>query len=76
MSSRPEVQARAHAELDAVIGRDYWPTAEDEQSLPYIRAIIKEVRPSGTRPPIPYLTAISGAACTSTLLDGGAALFY
>ncbi|KAH9975033.1 cytochrome P450 [Lactifluus volemus] len=44
MSSRPEVQARAHAELDAVVGRDYWPTAEDEQSLPYIRAIIKEVQ--------------------------------
>ncbi|KAH9958673.1 cytochrome P450 [Lactifluus volemus] len=42
MSSRPEVQARAHSELDTVIGRDYWPTAEDEQSLPYIRAVIKE----------------------------------
>ncbi|KAH9974786.1 cytochrome P450 [Lactifluus volemus] len=43
ISSHPEVQARAHAELDSVIGRDYWPTAEDEQRLPYIRAIIKEV---------------------------------
>jgi Cytochrome P450 len=78
MSSRPEVQARAHAELDTVIGRDYWPTAEDEQSLPYIRAIIKEVRPSGStgRPPILHLTAISGAACAPTVLDGGAALLY
>ena len=44
ISSHPEVQARAHAELDKVIGRDYWPSAEDEQRLPYIRAIIKEVR--------------------------------
>jgi len=43
ISSHPEVQARAHAELDKVIGRDYWPSAEDEQRLPYIRAIIKEV---------------------------------
>jgi len=43
IASNPEVQARAHAELDKVIGRDYWPTAEDEQRLPYIRAIIKEV---------------------------------
>ncbi|KAH9959782.1 cytochrome P450 [Russula dissimulans] len=42
ISSHPEVQARAHAELDKVIGRDCWPTAEDEQRLPYIRAIIKE----------------------------------
>jgi hypothetical protein len=46
ISSHPEVQSRAHAELDSVIGREYWPTAEDEQSLPYIRAIIKEVCPS------------------------------
>lgn len=44
ISSRPEVQARAHAELDSVVGRDGWPSAEDEQRLPYIRAIIKEVR--------------------------------
>ncbi|KAI0250487.1 cytochrome P450 [Lactifluus subvellereus] len=43
ISSHPEVQIRAHAELDTVIGRDYWPTAEDEQRLPYIRAVIKEV---------------------------------
>jgi len=43
ISSYPEVQARAHAELDNVIGRDDWPSAEDEQRLPYIRAIIKEV---------------------------------
>ena len=27
-----------------MIGRDYWPSAEDEQRLPYVRAIIKEVR--------------------------------
>ena len=44
ISSHPEVQARAHAELDSVVGRDGWPSEEDEQRLPYIRAIIKEVR--------------------------------
>ena len=27
-----------------VVGQDYWPSAEDEQRLPYVRAIIKEVR--------------------------------
>ena len=43
ISSHPEVQARAHEELDNVVGRDFWPTAEDEHRLPYIRAIIKEV---------------------------------
>jgi cytochrome P450 len=43
ISSHPEVQARAHAELDSVVGRDCWPGPDDEQRLPYIRAIIKEV---------------------------------
>ncbi|KAJ6546664.1 cytochrome P450 [Mycena vulgaris] len=42
--SHPEVQRRAHEELDRVIGRDSWPSAEDEARLPYIRAIIKEVQ--------------------------------
>lgn len=43
ITAYPEVQARAHAELDAVIGRDTWPSAHHESQLPYIRAIIKEV---------------------------------
>ena len=42
IASYPHVQERAHAELDAVIGRDCWPSASDEHRLPYIRAIIKE----------------------------------
>ncbi|TCD64999.1 hypothetical protein EIP91_003367 [Steccherinum ochraceum] len=42
--SHPDIQARAHEELDRVVGRDRWPTADDEKNLPYIRAIIKEVQ--------------------------------
>ncbi|KAI0364881.1 cytochrome P450 [Pilatotrama ljubarskyi] len=38
-----DVQAKAQAELDRVCGRDRLPTLEDEQDLPYIRAIAKEV---------------------------------
>ncbi|KAI0667526.1 cytochrome P450 [Trametes maxima] len=39
----PDVQAEAQAELDRRCGRDRLPSVEDEQDLPYIRAIAKEV---------------------------------
>ena len=50
MLAYPETQARAHAELDAVVGRDRLPTFADYPHLPYIRAMVKEVlrwRPIG-----------------------------
>lgn len=37
------MQAKAYAELSSVVGEGRLPTYEDEQSLPYIRAIGKEV---------------------------------
>ena len=40
--AHPEVQARAHAELDEVVGRARPPTVADIPSLPYIRAMVKE----------------------------------
>ncbi|KAI9451204.1 cytochrome P450 [Russula earlei] len=46
ISLHPEIQARAHAELDRVTGREHWPRAEDEQRLQYIRAVIKETERS------------------------------
>ncbi|OSD00072.1 cytochrome P450 [Trametes coccinea BRFM310] len=39
----PEVQKRAQAELDAVIGPDRLPEYSDRASLPYINAVVKEV---------------------------------
>lgn len=38
----PEVQKRAHEEIDRVIGPDRMPTMEDDTDLPYIRACMKE----------------------------------
>ncbi|KAJ7823701.1 cytochrome P450 [Mycena olivaceomarginata] len=42
MLSFPEVQRRAQTELDAVVGLSRMPTFADYNSLPYIRALIKE----------------------------------
>ncbi|OJJ06278.1 hypothetical protein ASPVEDRAFT_55955 [Aspergillus versicolor CBS 583.65] len=39
----PEIQKKAQAELDRVVGRGRLPTNDDEKNLPYCRAIIKEV---------------------------------
>ncbi|KAG1846126.1 cytochrome P450 [Suillus tomentosus] len=38
----PDVQRRAQAEIDSVIGRDRLPTFEDRTSLPYVEAVLRE----------------------------------
>ena len=43
MITHPEVQRRAHVELDSVVGRSRIPTFSDAPYLPYIQAIVKEV---------------------------------
>jgi cytochrome P450 len=39
----PQVQRRAQAELDVVVGRDRLPTFDDRPHLPYIEALCKEL---------------------------------
>ena len=39
----PENLKKIQAELDSVVGRDRMPTFDDERSLPYLVAFIKEV---------------------------------
>ena len=43
MALYPEVQKKAQAEIDAVVGPDRLPEFEDRPSLPYINAVIKEM---------------------------------
>ena len=43
MALHPEVQKKAQAEIDAVVGADRLPDIEDRPSLPYINALIKEL---------------------------------
>ncbi|KAJ8507836.1 hypothetical protein ONZ45_g9819 [Pleurotus djamor] len=38
----PEVQKKAQEEIDRVVGRDRMPTFQDYESLPYVRAMVKE----------------------------------
>lgn len=52
MLAFPEVQVRAHAELDEVVGRTRAPTFADLPSLPYIHAMVKEVL--RWSPPLPF----------------------
>ncbi|KAI9444596.1 cytochrome P450 [Lactarius indigo] len=61
MIAYPEVQKRAHIELDTVVGRSRIPTFSDAPSLPYIQAIVKETLRWRTCSPIR----------TSSLHDGG-----
>lgn len=43
MLKHPEIQAKAQAQLDQVLGKYQLPSFDDEDSLPYITAITKEV---------------------------------
>lgn len=43
MAKHPEVQRKAWAEMDAVVGKDRLPTFSDRDSLPYVEAICKEL---------------------------------
>ena len=54
MLAYPETQARAHAELDAVVGRARLPTLAHYQHLRYIRAMVKELL--RWRPIVPLIT--------------------
>ena len=43
MAKHPNVQAKAQAELDAVVGQDRLPECTDRGSLPYVNAVISEL---------------------------------
>ena len=43
MVTHPEIQMKAQAELDRVVGTDRLPSYADRASLPYIEAIYREL---------------------------------
>jgi hypothetical protein len=50
MILNPDIQAKAQAELDRVVGKYILPTFADELSLPYIGATVKEILRCGLPP--------------------------
>ncbi|KAJ3545417.1 hypothetical protein NMY22_g2454 [Coprinellus aureogranulatus] len=46
----PEVQAKARAEVDRVVGPDRLPEFSDQENMPYLRAIMKELPRQGFLP--------------------------
>jgi cytochrome P450 len=42
LSAKPEVQRKAQSEIYKIVGSSHSPSFDDEDSLPYIRAIVKE----------------------------------
>ena len=43
MLINPDAQRKAHAEMDAVVGRERLPTAVDRPALPYLEAVLTEM---------------------------------
>ncbi len=43
MQLYPDVQRKAQAEIDAVVGPDRMPTFADRPNLPYVDAMVKEI---------------------------------
>ena len=42
LSLYPEAQKKAHAELDAVVGRKRLPELDDREALVYVKAVVME----------------------------------
>ena len=43
MVAHQDVQEKAQAEIDTVVGKDRLPTMDDRPSLPYLDAIFREI---------------------------------
>ncbi|KAI6155078.1 cytochrome P450 [Pisolithus tinctorius] len=66
MILNPEIQNKAHAELDAVVGKGVLPTFEDRKRLPYLQAVLFEAM--RWNPVIPL--GFPHATTTSDVVEG------
>ena len=75
MTLHPDVQQRAQAELDAVVGPNRLPEHSDKPILPYIEAIYKEVLRWAPVLPfsIPHMTSVD-TECDGYFISAGTVL--
>ncbi|KAG1747256.1 cytochrome P450 [Suillus paluster] len=66
MLQNPEVQARAQAEIDSVVGSVRLPNFEDRPSMPYVEAVLREVL--RWHPAVPL--SVPHAATNSDIYNG------
>ncbi|KAG1809325.1 cytochrome P450 [Suillus subaureus] len=66
MVLNPEVQAKAQAEIDRVVGKDRLPNFDDRPALPYLEAILRETL--RWYPVVPF--GIPHATTTSDIYNG------
>ena len=57
MTTHPEVQRKAQAEIDRVVGNDRFPTLDDQARLPYVDAVAREVLRWGLIAPLGKFSA-------------------
>lgn len=76
LATYPEVQAKAHAEIDRVIGEARSPVYDDTESLPYVRALIQEAHRFRTLVPLSLAhRATRDVHYNGYLIPEGATLF-
>ncbi|KAG2367963.1 cytochrome P450 [Suillus spraguei] len=66
MILNPEVQTKAHAEIDRVVGKDRLPEFNDRPALPYVEAILRETL--RWHPVVPF--GVPHATTTSDVYNG------
>ncbi|KAG2154162.1 cytochrome P450 [Suillus bovinus] len=66
MVLNPEVQAKAQAEIDEIVGKDRLPDFDDRPALPYVDAVLRETL--RWYPVVPF--GIPGATTTSDIYKG------
>ncbi|KAL1710409.1 cytochrome P450 [Schizophyllum commune] len=76
LATHPEVQKKAQAELDSVVGQGRLPVYEDGEKLPYVRAIVQETHRLKTLVPmsLPH-RAIRDVHYKGYLIPEGATIF-